>query len=139
MPLKTYLDEQPEINLTALIDVVFQLVLFFMVCTTFAQWEHRVDLQVPTVRESGPMTPPPTRRVVSVMRDGGVQLDNQAVSLDELTRRLKDARKEYPELGVIVRGDGAGAFQHVAEALNACKLAGIQDLGITVRVARAPK
>jgi biopolymer transport protein ExbD len=43
-------------------------------------------------------------------------------------------------LGVLVRGDAKGEFQRVADVLNACKQAGIQDLGITVRmVAQADK
>jgi biopolymer transport protein ExbD len=136
MPLKTNFDERPEINLTSLLDVVFLMVLFFMVSTTFAQWENRIDLKVPTVREGGAMTAPPARRVVSVTRDGTMLLDRQQVTLDQLVSRLKKAREEYPGLGVVVRGDGQGAFQHVAEALNACKQAGIEELGITVQIAR---
>jgi biopolymer transport protein ExbD len=47
---------------------------------------------------------------------------------------LAAARAQYSDLGVLVRGDGQGVFQRVAEVLNACKQAGIQELGITVRL-----
>jgi biopolymer transport protein ExbD len=54
--------------------------------------------------------------------------------LEELTRRLGEARAQYSGLKVLVRGDGKGQFQRVAEVLNACKQAGISELGISVRV-----
>ena len=55
------------------------------------------------------------------------------MTLDELTMRLASARRQYSDLGVLVRGDARGEFQNVASVLTACKQAGIQDLGITVR------
>ena len=55
------------------------------------------------------------------------------MTLDELTTRLAAARRQYSDLGVLVRGDARGEFQNVASVLAACKRAGIQDLGITVR------
>ena len=66
-------------------------------------------------------------------------LDEETVSLEELTRRLNDARSEFPELSVVIRGDAKCAFQHVAASLSACKDAKISELGITVRVAAGPQ
>jgi biopolymer transport protein ExbD len=80
------------------------------------------------------LTTAPERRVVNVYRDGTVTLDEKQVTLDQLTKRLATARAQYSDLGVLVRGDGQGVFQRVAEVLNACKQAGIQELGITVRL-----
>jgi biopolymer transport protein ExbD len=76
----------------------------------------------------------PEKKVVSVYRDGQITLDRQVVTLDELSRRLSAAREQYPDVGVIVRGDGSGEFQQVADVLNACSKAGIVELGINVTV-----
>ncbi|MES1213339.1 MAG: biopolymer transporter ExbD, partial [Singulisphaera sp.] len=57
-----------------------------------------------------------------------------SVSLAELTAKLAGARQQYAELGVMVRGDGSGEFQRVADVLNACKQAGIAQLAISVKV-----
>lgn len=138
MPLKTNLDETPKLNLTPMIDILFLLIIFFMAGTTFTQLERNVELQVPEVSESGALTAPPQRRMVNVYRDGRVTLDRQRVDLPELTRRLASARSQYSDLGVVVRGDGYGHFQRVAEVLNACKQAGIRELGISVKL-RAPE
>ena len=81
------------------------------------------------------MTPPPEKRTVYVRRDGSIALDEREVTVDELRGALAQALKEYPATGVVVRGDGQGSFQNVADALAACREAGISDLGITVRIA----
>ena len=51
MPLKTHLDEQPTLNLTPMIDIVFLLIIFFMVGTKFTELERKIALQVPEVSD----------------------------------------------------------------------------------------
>lgn len=135
MPLKTQQDEQPSLNLTPMIDVVFLLIIFFMVATSFAEMERDIELELPEVAAASALTAAPKQRVVSVRAEGQVRLDGEAVSLSELTQRLTVAHSEYPELSVVIRGDAACPFQYVAASLAACKDAHISDLGITVRIA----
>jgi len=135
MPLKTHHDEQPSLNLTPMIDVVFLLIIFFMVGTKFTELERKIGLQVPEVTQASALTPAPEKKVVKVYRDGHIVLGNQEVNLKELTNRLAAARSQYTDLGVLIRGDAASSFQHVAEVLAACKDAGIAELGISVRIA----
>jgi len=59
MPLKTHQDELPELNLTPMIDVVFLLIIFFMVGTKFADMERNVELKVPRVSQLGTMATAP--------------------------------------------------------------------------------
>lgn len=139
MALKTFQDEMPSLNLTPMIDTVFLLLIFFMAGTEFANMERGIGLKVPQVVDAGVLTPPPSRRVVSVYRDGGIALDRETVSLEDLIVRLEKARSQYADLGVTVRGDATGQFQRVAEVLNACRQAGIRDLGIAVRSTGAEK
>ncbi len=135
MPLKTHLDEEPTLNLTAMLDVMFLLIIFFMLGTRFIDDERKIGLRVPEVVDRGTLTAAPARREVNVYRDGAITLDKETVTLDQLTTRLASARRQYSDLGVLVRGDARGEFQNVAAVLTACKQAGIQDLGITVRSA----
>lgn len=135
MPLKTTIDEQPALNLTSMIDVTFLLIIFFMVGTQFVDPERDINLQVPEVSASGPLTSPPAKKIVNVFADGHVTLDRSTVSLAELKSKLAASRDEYSDLGVLVRGDSKTAFQHVAEVLQACQEAGIAELAISVRMA----
>ena len=135
MPLKTHQEDIPAINLTPMIDIVFQLIIFFMVCARFTDLEQSVDLKVPQVSDVAALTPAPQKRVIDVYRDGRIDLDRQPLTLPQLTQSLASAHRQYDELGVVVRGDAQGPFQNVAAVLTACRQAGISEINISVRVA----
>jgi biopolymer transport protein ExbD len=135
MPLKILHDDAPALNLTSMIDVLFLLIIFFMVATKFDEMERNIEVAVPEVAQAGQDSPPPRPLVVTVQAGGGVELDGAPVTIDELTTRLAAARTPLTEPSVVIRGDAQCAFQHVASALAACRQAGISDLGITVRIA----
>jgi biopolymer transport protein ExbD len=136
MPLKlSHHDDTPTLNLTSMIDVLFLLIIFFMVATKFDEMERNIEVAVPEVAQAGEKTPPPRPMVVAVLADGNVELDGKSLTLAELTSQLAAARTPLTEPTVVIRGDASCPFQHVASALAACQQAGISDLGITVRIA----
>lgn len=135
MPIKTHHDEQPTLNLTPMIDIVFLLIIFFMVGTKFTELERKLHLEVPSVSDTPNLSAAPEKKVVNVYRNGQVELDKQPVTLEELTTRLAAARSQYRDLGVLIRGDGATSYQAVASVLAACKRAGVTKVGASVRVA----
>jgi biopolymer transport protein ExbD len=134
MPIKTHADEPPGLNLTSMMDVVFLLLIFFLVATKFSELERNIGLQVPEVSNAEALTEAPEKKVVNVYRDGQITFDQETVSLEELTERLTAVHQQYADVGVVVRGDGQGTFQRVAEVLNACKQSGISELAISVRL-----
>ena len=138
MPLKLHQDELPNLNLTSLIDVLFLLIMFFMVATKFDEYERNIDVSVPEVAEAGDAATPPKPLVVTVLADGHVELDGQTVTLAELTTQLSAARSRLSEPTVVIRGDAQCSFQNVAAALAACRQANISELGISVRIAGIP-
>ncbi|HEV3136742.1 MAG TPA: biopolymer transporter ExbD [Pirellulales bacterium] len=139
MPLKSQLEEIPTLNLTSMIDVLFLLIIFFMVGTKFIETERRIELKLPQVKAGGALTSAPEKKVINVYQDGQIMLDHKSVTLDQLTDRLAAARRQYKALGVVVRGDGAATFQTIANVLNACKQAEIADLAISVDLANSEK
>jgi biopolymer transport protein ExbD len=141
MPIKPqFTDEIPVLNLTPMIDVLMLLIIFFMVGTKFIESEKTLELQLPKVSDKAqPLSNAPSKKVVSVYRDGSVSLDGKPIQLEQLTKRLAAARSQYKGLGVLVRGDATADFQMVASVLNACKQAGIVDLGISVQLAQSDK
>ncbi|MCP3691115.1 MAG: biopolymer transporter ExbD [Planctomycetaceae bacterium] len=136
MPLKTHMDEQPELNLTPMIDIVFLLIIFFMVGTKVSEMERKIALDVPRISNTEALSPAPRKRIVNILQDGRILLDEEEVTVDELVRRLQLQRQQDRQMGVIVRGDANGSFQNVASVLGACRQAGISDMGISVRTVR---
>ncbi|MGI9518583.1 MAG: ExbD/TolR family protein, partial [Pirellulaceae bacterium] len=97
MPIRVQRDEQPTLNLTPMIDIVFLLIIFFMVGTKFSELseaERNIDLNVPEVQSAKALTAAPKKRVINVFEDGQVTLDDVPVSLQELTSELADARQQ---------------------------------------------
>lgn len=139
MAPRTQLDEMPTLNLTSMIDVLFLLIIFFMVGTKFVESEREIQLKLPQVKPGQALTAAPEKKVISVYQDGHITLDRKDVSVEELIERLGAARSQYRALGVLVRGDGATPFQRIADVLGACKQAGIADLGISVEMANAER
>jgi biopolymer transport protein ExbD len=132
MPLKTHHDDLPAINLTPMIDIVFNLIIFFMVSTRFTEIERKVDLSVPQIGGTGSLSEAQRSRTINVYRDGAIMLDSQPVSLAELRGLLAAAQRQYEGLEVTIRGDGLTHYQNVAAVMTACRQAGISEMGIAV-------
>ena len=135
MPLKTHLDEAPTLNLTPMIDVLFLLLIFFMLGAKFTELERSVPVKVPQVSDVDKLPQQSASRTINVTRDGRISLDRQFVKLEELGRVLT-AERAQSELRVLVRGDADTSFQTVAAVLNTCRQAGVTQLGVSVRLAQ---
>jgi biopolymer transport protein ExbD len=136
MLLKQATDDLPTINLTPMLDVVFNLIVFFLVGTQFVEMDRSIQVDVPKVSDAGPLAPAPVRRVLTITRDGETALDGRTLSLEEIANELTLACRDYPDLAVLVKGDGEGRFQTVADALSTCSRAGIADTAIAVELGR---
>lgn len=136
MPIKTQQDELPALNLTPMIDVVFLLIVFFMCASKFSGDQRDIDLRLPEVAKADAANAAPKARQVAVYAGGRIALDREDVSLTQLTQKLAAAKAEQPGVGVVILGDAGCDFQHVADALAACKEAGISQLSVSVRVAQ---
>lgn len=130
MPLKTEQFESSELNLTPMIDVLFLLIIFFLIGSTLSETERQFDVQVPTVTSAKPLTAPPDQLVISVSREGQISLGNKLVTLPELTKELTEAARRYADQAVVIRGDGEGKYQLVADVLSACHRANIRNFSV---------
>ena len=135
MPIKIDQNEKPVINLTPMIDIVFLLVIFFMVGTKFSEVEQQLELTVPEVSDEASVAPTVKRHVVAVFKDGTVSLDGELMDMQQLEAQLKREQQAGDTVNVVIRGDAEGAFQNVASVLSVCRKAGVSDLGVSVRLA----
>jgi biopolymer transport protein ExbD len=119
-----------------MIDVVFLLIVFFMCAAKFSDDKRDIDLRVPEVAKADAANAAPKSRQVAVYAGGRIALDRDDVTLEQLTERLQAAKTTQPGLGVVILGDAGCEFQHIAEALAACKEAGIGQLSVSVRIAQ---
>lgn len=125
--------EDATINLTPMIDVVFLLVIFFMVGSKFSEAESRIKVNVPTVGEMQSITRAPDERVVAIAIDGSLSLDDQPITLSQLTSELRAQHESYPGLKVAVRGEASGSLQQTVEVLHAVRSSGVDQIGISTQ------
>lgn len=122
MPLKTETLSEPLLNLTPMIDVVFLLIIFFMVGARFTEEAHdqQFDVELPTATAVQAMSRAPDPLVVVVYRSGRIVLNNQELDLPQLVEQLKAAKEAYADQAVLIRGDGEGQYQGIIDVMNAC-------------------
>lgn len=138
MPLKTQRDEDVSMNLTPMIDVLFLLIIFFMVGTKFADMERQFDVELPEVAEAAPLTSPPEDIIVNVYDDGRLVVAQQTVKLPALVQMLNEARARYADQGVLIRGDKETSYEWIAQVLSACAQAKIRHMSLSARLEAAP-
>jgi len=117
-------DDDFAINLTPMLDVVFNLLLFFLAATTFAREEVAMDLRLPQAR-SGAESKGGHQLVVNVFADGRLQVDGRVVTLEALRQKLQAAAARDKDQAVLVRGDKQAQFGIGLQVLDACRLAKI--------------
>ncbi len=136
MPLKLNRDDQTSINLTPMIDIVFLLIIFFMIGTRFSELnesERNIALNLPKVANGKALTIAPRKRVINVIENGQILLDQKVVSLQQLESNLADAKTQYQKLGVVVRGDANSRYEDVAQVIATCRRADVAvDLPVQV-------
>lgn len=133
MPLRTDSLEEPQLNLTPMIDIVFLLIIFFMVGTRFSEIEQQYDVELPTASPVEPLSARPDALVLNVARSGDVSLGDEKVSLEELQAKLVDAREAYAEQAVLIRGDGEGLYQAIVDVMDVCHRAKIHRFSLAFR------
>jgi biopolymer transport protein ExbD len=137
MPLKTEAVEEPAINLTPMIDVVFLLIIFFMVGARFTEMERQLDVQLPTAAGIEPLTARPDPITINVTESGEIDVRSRIYSIQDLEAFLRQARENYPEQAVLVRGAAEGPYQNVMDVLAVCQRADIQTVNLAYRLPQA--
>jgi biopolymer transport protein ExbD len=120
-------------NFTPMIDVVFNLLLFFMVAARFAQEEQEINLDLPAASEAQPITKTATEINVNINQHGQIFTGNRQVTLPELDTFLQQAAVNNPtNQSVIIRADKRVSFDHVVSVINSCRKAHLSDHRVSV-------
>lgn len=117
------------IDLAPMIDVIFQLLIFFMVTTTFLHRERQIEIDLP-VAETGSDPSGEEEVVVNVHRDGRIGWGKDFVAVSELDHRLRAVAAVAPERPVTIRGDREARHEWIMNVMDACGRAGLGNLNV---------
>ncbi len=115
------------IEMTPMIDIVFLLLIFFLVATTFREEEREMQVALPFASSSAPISTMLKEFIVNVMEDGTLIVGGRRVEQAELQTMVRDAVAVNPEQKVTVRGDRGTAYANIIKVLDTCKGESIQE------------
>lgn len=122
------------LSLTPLIDVVFLLLIFFLVTSEFEEEERRLDIVLPEATSAAPMTSKPREIIVDVDAKGIIYLRGQEIGLAALEQLMRESVSNNPtSQTAIIRADKGTSFQPVVSVMDICNRAGISDYSVTTQ------
>jgi biopolymer transport protein ExbD len=118
----------PVVDVTPMIDIVFQLVLFFMVSTTFVT---SPGIQVDLPRSSSQTVLSDDKDVkVWITVDGAVYVDDDPVDMGQLRRKFLDAARGNPNTMVVIKADAGVSHGRVVAVMDQARAQGLTRLAI---------
>jgi biopolymer transport protein ExbD len=121
-----------SLNLTPLIDVVFLLLIFFLVASKFAEEERELDIPLPEASEARPLISDPPELFVNINAAGEYIVSGRKLDLRGLQEVLNRASEANPgRVSVILRADKRCTWEVVVAAINACLRANIRNYRAT--------
>lgn len=119
--------EEQGVDISPLIDMVFILLIFFMVTTTFVK-DAQVELERPSAASAKPAYTKAIR--VTLDRRGEVWVDGRPVRAWMLQGTVREQLRAGADRPVLVVTDGAVAAQKLIDVIDECRLAGAKDVAV---------
>lgn len=133
-PLK--IEKKPSIMIIPMIDIIFFLLVFFMMSMLSMTARHTLDLDLP--RASSAELTAVKSLPVSITRDGTIYVEKEKISPEKFLRRIELEKERNPEMTVLLSADARsehGDFLFVLDKLNA---AGIRKISIAAEPEPSP-
>ena len=113
-----------ELNITPLLDLVFVLLIIFMITTPLMEQQLPVDLPKASTSIATSLPDPKSILTLTLAKDGSTLLGSEKIRLDQLTSLLTQRKARDPQLVVSLRADSSLPYESVFRALEAVRSAG---------------
>lgn len=122
-----------------MIDVIFLLIIFFLVSSHLARQENRLPLDLPLASTFDPVDPERAPLTISVNREAQWLVSGDVVDVVQLRDALSElVQRQGLDAAIRIRTDGAVQYRFVEPVLREAALLGISDAAIAVRESNAP-
>jgi biopolymer transport protein ExbD len=120
-----------ELNITPLLDLVFVLLVIFIITTP--QLMNNLELNLPSGKPPPPDPHPPKIHHINLDAQGALTLDDVAATAAQLKTRLAAFKTADPELSVVVHGADAVDYQHMVAVLDTLQQLEITKVGLATQ------
>lgn len=122
-----------SMNLTSLIDVVFLLLIFFLVSTRFAEEEYELKIAAPAASEAKPLTMMPTDLTVNITASGQYFVSGEVLDEEGLELAMRQAVRDNPTRKAVIRADENAKSKYTIAAANLCVKTGIHKYTVVTK------
>lgn len=122
------LKKTPDMQISPMIDMIFLLLVFFIISTMYMTQVKTVALQLPQGQNS--TTQKSLSHTVSIKADNSLWLDNKNVTLAVLTKSLAGELAQKTNISVVIRADKRTNYGHVMQVLDSLKGAGVTKFAL---------
>lgn len=122
---------KPEVVIIPMIDIMFFLLVFFIMSTLYMVNVKTVDVNLPKAQSA--QTQLNVTYLVTVRKDGSLWLEDQPIDADTLVQQARMESQKNPRFAVVVRADGEMNYSGVMELLDRFRQAGITRFGLAAQ------
>jgi biopolymer transport protein ExbD len=123
-------EEDYSINLPSMTDIIFLLLIFFMVATVLKDSTRRLDVQLPEARSG--QTTEAQRLTIEMAADGTMSLNGELITQEQLEQQLQPIGADA-QRSVIIKADKRLSYGKVIEIMGLCQASGIADIAVAVK------
>ena len=128
---------KPPFPLAAMVDILFLLLLFFMLTSLYAEMEAELNITLPTSEEAADIERKPTEIIINVKADGTYVINQITYDVAGVDDKLGEISVLYKGDHIIVRGDKEAKYDYIIKLLDICKKYDIWNVSFAVRKERA--
>lgn len=119
--------EDTGIDLTPMLDVIFIMLIFFIVTTTFVR-EAGIEINRPAAETA--VKQEQSNILVAISPEGEIWIDGRRVDIRELRGLIRKLKSENPEAAVIIQADRNARAGLLVQAMDQARLAGVRDVAV---------
>ena len=120
-------EEEQEINITPMLDVVFIMLIFFIVTASFVK-ESGIDVNKPQAQTSQPKEK--ANILIAIDASGGIWIDRRRVDPRAVRANIERLHAENPQGTVVIQADQEARTGALVKVMDAARLAGVYDVAI---------
>ena len=122
-------DDGSEIDLTPMLDVVFIMLIFFIVTASFIK-ESSIALNVPEKQDEKPPTTESANILVSVTASNEIWLEQRRIDVRAVRANIERLYAEFPKAIVIIKADGESSAKTFVAVADAARAAGVKQVSL---------
>lgn len=119
------------LDITPLIDIVFLLLIFFIVMTRFDEEDYKLDVVLPSASEAQPLISQPRELFININESGEYFVRGEAMTIQQVEQVLLQTAADNPEANVIIRADKESKLEFSVQVMNACNKAKLTNYSIS--------